>query len=197
MKRPLLWILLLFTTFVPAAIAQEAGGKKAASFAEEHELALKWANFLVLAGGLGYLIGKNAGPFFVARMQKIREEMTLAEEARKNAERRMAEVERRLAGLDAEIAALRTDSQKEAANEGGRMQRQTVADIAKIRAHAQQEIAAAGKAARAELKRYAADLAIGLAGQKLRVRATPDTQEALVRGFVRDLDSPSSKEQAN
>jgi F0F1-type ATP synthase membrane subunit b/b' len=77
------------------------------------------------------------------------------------------------------------------------MQRETVAHIAKIRAHAQQEIAAAGKAARVELKRYAADLAIGLAGQKLRVRATPDTQEALVRGFVRDLDSPSSKAQAN
>lgn len=196
MKRSLLWFLLLFTTIVPAAIAQEAG-KKEASFAEEHELALKWANFLLLAGGLGYLIRKNAGPFFAARTQKIREEMTLAEEARKSAEQRMAEVDRQLAGLAAEIAALRADSEKEAANEGERMQRETVADIAKIRAHTQQEIAAAGKAARAELKRYAADLAIGLAGQKLRVRATPDTQEALVRGFVRDLDSPSSKARAN
>jgi F-type H+-transporting ATPase subunit b len=197
MKRRLLWILLLFTIIVPAAVAQEAGGKKEASFAEEHELALKWANFLLLAGGLGYLIRKNAGPFFVARTQKIREQMILGEEARKNAEQRAAEVDRRLAGLDAEIAALRAESQKVAASEGERMQRETVAQIAKMRAQAQQEIAAAGKAARAELKRYAADLAIGLAGQKLRVRVTPGTQEALVRGFVRDLDSPSSKAQAN
>jgi F-type H+-transporting ATPase subunit b len=197
MKRPLLWILLLFTALVPAGIAQEAGGKKEANFAEEHELALKWANFLLLAGGLGYLIRKNAGPFFVARTEKIREQLTLAEEARKNAEKRAAEVDRRLASLDAEIAALRAESQKEVANEGERMQRETVAQIAKIRAHAQQEIATAGKAARVELKRYAADLAIGLAGQKLRVRVTPDTQEALVRGFVRDLDSSSSKAQAN
>jgi hypothetical protein len=37
------------------------------------------------------------------------------------------------------------------------------------------------------LKRYAAELAIGLAEQKIRARMTPETQDALVRGFVRDL----------
>jgi len=160
-------------------------------------LALKWANFLLLAGGLGYLIGKNAGPFFATRTREIREQIILAEEARKNAEQRVAEVDRRLASLDSEIAALRAESQKEAASEAERMRRETVADIAKIRAHAEQEIAAAGKGARVELKRYAAELAIGLAEQKLRVRVTAETQEALVRGFVRDLDNPSSKAQAN
>ncbi|MCL5745635.1 MAG: hypothetical protein M1541_17210, partial [Acidobacteria bacterium] len=36
---------------------------------------LKWANFLLLAGGLGYLIGKNAGPFFATRSQQIRKDM--------------------------------------------------------------------------------------------------------------------------
>ena len=41
--------------------------KKEESFAEKHELELKWANFLLLAGLLGYIIGKNAGPFFAAR----------------------------------------------------------------------------------------------------------------------------------
>ena len=50
------------------------------------------------------------------------------------------------------------------------MQRETVADIAKIRAHAQQEIAAAGKAARASLKQYAADLSLDLAAQRIQGR---------------------------
>ena len=27
----------------------------------------KWANFVLLAAGIGYLVGKNAGPFFSAR----------------------------------------------------------------------------------------------------------------------------------
>jgi len=197
MKRSLLWILLLAAMLVPAAVAQEAEGKKPESFAEQHELALKWVNFLILAGGLGYLIGKSAGPFFAARTVKIREQLVMAEEARKDAERRMSEVDRRLASLEADIAALRVESQKEAQSESERMRQQTAAEIVKMGAHAQQEIAVAGKAARATLKRYSAELAIGLAEQKLRARITPETQAALVRGFVRDLDNPSSKAQAN
>ncbi|PWU09766.1 MAG: hypothetical protein C5B51_05620 [Terriglobia bacterium] len=195
MKR-LSWIPLLLLTLGPVVFAQEAGEKKERGFAEEHELALKWANFALLAGGLGYLIGKNAGPFFAARTRKIREQMILAEEARQSAEKRAGEVDRRLANLEKEIASLRSESQKEAESETQRMKQQTVADIAKVRAHAEQEIAAAGKAARLELKRYSAQLALGLAEQKLRSRVTPPTQESLVRGFVRDLDDPSLKAQA-
>jgi hypothetical protein len=46
-----------------------------------------------------------------------------------------------------------------------------------------------------DLKRYSADLAIDLAEQKIRARLTPDQQDALVRGFVRDLDSTASRPQ--
>jgi F0F1-type ATP synthase membrane subunit b/b' len=141
----------------------------------------------VLAGGLGYLIGKHSGPFFAARSMKIRKDMIDAGNARTEAETRAAEVERRLANLEAEIAALRAGSQKEEQAETGRFGRHTAAEIAKTQAQAEQEIAAAGKAARLELKRYCAELAVGLAEQKIRARMTPDTQDALVRGFVRDL----------
>jgi F0F1-type ATP synthase membrane subunit b/b' len=68
-----------------------------------------------------------------------------------------------------------------------RLAQHTAAEIAKIQAHAEQEIASAGKAARTELKRYSAQLAVELAEQKIRARMTPQTQDALVRGFVRDL----------
>ena len=147
----------------------------------------KWANFLVLAGALGYLIGKQGGPFFAARSVKIRKDIVDAGEVRAQAETRAAEVDRRLANLEAEIALLRAASGKEEEAEAGRAGRHTAAEIAKTQAHAEEEIAAAGKAARLELKRYCADLAVGLAEQKIRARMTPETQDGLVRGFVRDL----------
>jgi F0F1-type ATP synthase membrane subunit b/b' len=62
--------------------------------------------------------------------------------------------------------------------------------------HAEQDIQSAGKAARAELKRYSAELAIALAEQKIRTRINPDAQNALVMAFVRDLDKPESQAQA-
>ena len=155
----------------------------------------KWANFVVLAGGLGYLIGKNAGPFFAARSQQIRKDMVEAGDLRKEADARAAEVERRLAGLESEIAALRAESRNEAQAETSRMAERTALEMAKIQAQAEQEIASAAKAARIELKRYSAQLAVGLAEGKIRGRMTPAAQDALVEGFVRDLDGPSPKVQ--
>ena len=147
----------------------------------------KWANFLVLAGALGYLVGKKGGPFFAARSRKIGKDIVEAGEVRHEAETRAAEVERRLANLEAEIALLRAESRQQEEAETGRFTRHTAAEIVKTQAHAEQEIAAAGKAARLELKRYCAELAVGLAEEKIRARMTPETQDALVRGFVRDL----------
>jgi F-type H+-transporting ATPase subunit b len=147
----------------------------------------KWANFALLAGGLGYLINKNAGPFFEARSKRIKKEMLEAAAARKDADLRAAEVEQRLANLEAEVATLRAESQKETAAEAERLTQQAAAEIAKIQAHAEQEIVSAGKAARGELKRYSAHLAVGLAEQKVRARMTPDTQEDLVQSFLHNL----------
>jgi len=147
----------------------------------------KWANFLVLAGALGYLIGKNAGPFFDSRSQQIKKDMTEAAEARRAAEARAAEVEKRLANLEGEIAAMREGMQKEAEAERDRLSRQTADEIAKIQAHSERDIVSAGKSARLELKRYSAELALGLAEQKIRARMTPDAEDALVRSFVQDL----------
>jgi len=167
--------------------AQQKAGEKEESFAEKHELALKWANFLLLAGLLGYFIGKNAGPFFAARSAGIRKDMDESLRQREQAEAKAADVDRRLADLGEDIAALRGHSEAEAQAESERMAQHTTAEIAKIQAHAEREIASAGKAARMALKRYSAELAMALAEQKVRARMTPDTEDALVQGFVRNL----------
>jgi F0F1-type ATP synthase membrane subunit b/b' len=178
---------LAFSGGTALAQEHEGGQKKQEGFGEKHELALKWANFLVLAGLLGYFIGKNAGPFFAARSAGIRQDMDESLRQREQAEAKAADVDRRLANLEKDIAALRGQSETEAQAETERMAQQTAAEIVKIQAHAEREIASAGKAARMVLKRYSAELAMGLAEQKVRARMTPDTEDALVQGFVRNL----------
>ncbi len=168
---------------------KKAGGEKEETFAEKYELELKWANFLLLAGVLGYFIGKNAGPFFAARSAGIRKDMDESLRQRREAEAKAADVDRRLANMEKDIAALRGQGEAEAQAETERMAQQTEAEIAKISAHAEQEIASAGKAARMALKRHAGELAMGLAEQKVRARMTPETEDALVQGFVRNLRS--------
>ena len=176
--------------FAGIAAAQENEGGQKAGEESGGEQIWRVVNFVIMAGGVGYLIGKSAGPFFAARSKKIRQEIVQGEEARQEAERRAAEVDRRLANLEADIAGLRAESEREAERELERMRERTAAEIAKIQAHAEQEIAAAGKTARAELKRYAAELAIGLAERKIRSRMNAETQDGLVAGFVHELQTP-------
>ena len=113
-----------------------------------------WANFVLLAGGLVYIFRKNATPYFNQRAVGIRQGMMEADQARAAAEQRIAAVEARLASLPADIKALKDAAMAEEKSEHERVRQETTAELAKIRAHAEREIASAGKAARAELKRY-------------------------------------------
>jgi F-type H+-transporting ATPase subunit b len=183
--------------------AQEASepkpGAAAAGVHEEKEPSeiWKWANFLILAGGLGYLVAKNAPAFFAARSKKIVQDMTDARKLREESEARAADVERRLANLEPEIAVLRGESQAEIAAETERLKQHAAAEMSKIQAQAKREIESAGKAARMDLRRYTAQLAIDLAQRKIQARMTPETQDGLVRGFVHDLENPPSGVERN
>lgn len=192
MKRLAFPILVLgLAAAIPAACAQS--GEFSGSGKEGSLKGWEWANFVVLAGALGYLAGKNGGPFFAARSGKIRQDMMEAAALRKDAEARAAEIERRLTNLESDIATLWDEARNEKRAETERIALQTAAESAKTQAHAEQEIASAAKAARTELRRYAAGLAVELAGRQIRARMTPDTHDELVRGFVRDLDHSKAR----
>jgi F-type H+-transporting ATPase subunit b len=154
---------------------------------EGNLLMWKWANFLILAAGLGYLMAKTLPPLFATRTEAITKDMVESQKIRKDADDVAADVERRLASIETEIAALRAESREETTAESGRLAKHTATEIARIQAQAAREIGDAGKDAQIELKFYASGLAIDLAAQKIRARMTPATEDRLVRGFVRDL----------
>lgn len=181
MRRSLRWAALL-AVCVSVAFAEEGKGAP-----EPQMTGWKWANFAILAAGIGYLWVKQAAPFFAARSIEIRHGIEEAEKLRAEADARAAAMDARLASLHTEVESLRQASREEAAQEDGRIREQLERELAKIQANADHEIASALKAAQSELKRYSAQLAVTLAGQKLRERMTPATEEALVGNFVTEL----------
>jgi len=185
MKR-LAFAALALGLSLGVVMAQEHEGAKADS--EERLEIWKWANFAILAGGLGFLIAKKGGPFFAARSAEIRKGITDAEALRKDADARAAEVDRRLANLEADVKQMRSTVLAEQAAAAERLRQETAAELARIQEHAGREIDSAAKAARVELKRYAARLAIDLAEQKIRARMNTESQGVLVDDFVRSLD---------
>jgi F-type H+-transporting ATPase subunit b len=153
----------------------------------------KWANFAILAGGLGYLVYKKGGAFFVARSEAIRKGIEEADHLRREAEQRVAEMEGRLKNLEQEVEELRTKARDEMAAENERLRCETEASLKKVRQQADQEIASAVKAARDEVRMHAAELAVDLAAGKIRAALTPKIDESLALAF---LDSLAEKADA-
>jgi F-type H+-transporting ATPase subunit b len=142
-------------------------------------------NFIVIAGAILWFSKKNLPAAFRNRTASIQQAIEEARKASAEANRRLAEIEGRLSKLDSEIAGMKTAAEKEGAAEEQRIMAAAAEDGRKIVEAAEQEIVAAGRAARRELTAYAADLAVALAKKQIHVDAATD--QALVRNFALQL----------
>lgn len=176
----------------PAPAGQEHAQEEAPM---PNEIWWKWANFAILAGGLGYLAGKYAAPFFRARTEQIQQGIREAAKVREEAEARAAAIESQIGNLTVEIEGLRANSKEEIAGEGARIQAETEAQIRKLQAQAEREIASTAKNATLDLTDYSAQLAIDLAEKQIRQRLDAGLQDALVSGFVQDLQQEQAGQQ--
>jgi len=142
-------------------------------------------NFVVIAGVIFWAARKYLPGMFRDRSAAIQKAMQEAQKASEEARRRLADIESRLMKLDGEIGMMRDAAEKEGAAEEARIKAAAEEDARKIVTGAEQEIAAAAKAARRQLTAYAADLAVGLARKQIRIDA--GTDQALVRNFAGQL----------
>jgi F-type H+-transporting ATPase subunit b len=152
-------------------------------------------NFAVVAGLIVWVSRKNLPTLFRNRTAQIQQAMEEARRASADANQRLADIGARLSKLDAEIAAMRAAAEKEAVAEEARIKAAAEEDARKIIQAAEQEIAAAAKTARRELKAYAASLAVSLAAKQIRVDAAAD--QALVRDFAAQLAADGKSRQGD
>lgn len=163
--------------------------------AEQAATAFTVANFVVLAALVGWFLAKTLPKTFRDRNTAIQKDLVDARTATEEASARLNSVEERLSKLDEQIAALRTQAEKDSAQDEQRIRAGVEEDKRRIVAAAEQEIAAATALARRQIQQYAAELAIDQAARKLVV--TAETDRLLVRDFARRLTGDSSKDGHN
>ncbi len=142
-------------------------------------------NFAVIAGAIVLVMRAKMPGAFAARTASIQKQMAEARQASEEAGRRLGEIEGRLARLDSEIAGLRSQAEAEGKAEEERLRAAAEEERQKIVHGAEQEIAAAARLARTDLKSYAAELAVALAEKRIKV--DPASDRELVRSFVDKL----------
>jgi F-type H+-transporting ATPase subunit b len=179
-----LFVCSTLLVFAAGARAAEEGGANSAAGATE---IFKWINFAIVAAALIWVFTKVLPPKFRGNADKISSAITKAQATKAEAERKLRDAEQRLAHLDEEVRGLREQAQRDAAAEAERIRALAKSDAEKVAVSAQAEIAAAERAARIELKTLAAKLAVDGAEALLAKQLTPQTQDALIAGFVKSL----------
>lgn len=150
----------------------------------------RFVNLLIFVICGFYLHRRLGGPIREAlrsRGEGIKRELMRAQEEKDRALAKLSEVEARFAGLDSEVATIEAKARREAAAEQERISIATEQEITKIREQAKREIESAGKAARLELRRFAATESVRLAEDILRVEIGPADDRRLTTQNVENL----------
>jgi F-type H+-transporting ATPase subunit b len=177
-------IAILLFTAISGHAAQEGGN---AGTERANEI-FKWINFAIVAGLIAWVFLKLTPPFFRKNAETISSAISKATAAKAEAECQLREAEEKLAKLEREVAQLRATAQREMAAETERLKAITQSDREKVKLAAKAEIEAAERAARVELKKIAANLAVDGAESLLTAELTPRVQESLVAAFVKSLE---------
>ena len=186
-RRVLLAVGILFVALFAVAGVHAAQERESPAVEGATEL-FKWINFAIVAGAVLWLCLKKGPAFFSSRASAISSAITKATSAKAAADSQLRDAESKLANLQVEITELRAISERESAAEVARLRTATQGDAQKIAAAAKAEIEAAERAARLELKALAATLAVDGAESLLEKQLTPKAQESLISSFVKSLE---------
>ncbi len=150
----------------------------------------KFVNLLVFIAVALYVhrrFGRFVREGLRARGERIKRELETARQEKDQALSRLSEVEERFAKLESEAAAIRERADQEARAERDRIKQLTELEIVKIREQAERELDNTGKAARHELRRFAAQESIRLAEEILVREIKPEDDARLTKISVDQL----------
>jgi F-type H+-transporting ATPase subunit b len=147
----------------------------------------KFLNLFIFSAALVFLLRRPLTDAFRSRREAIRRDLLKARAERDQALAKLAEVESRLTKLDSEVATIQRHSRKEAEAEAARIAQETEAEMLRLREQAQHEIESATKAAKQELRRFAAQQSVKLAEEIIKRDIRPADDARLVRWAVNQL----------
>ncbi|HUO33950.1 MAG TPA: ATP synthase F0 subunit B [Candidatus Acidoferrum sp.] len=155
----------------------------------------RWINFAVVFALIVWGFAK-LGPYFRQHAREISEAIAEGTRAREAAEGKSREAQAKMAELPNEIEGMKAEAKKDSEAEILRLRAQTKEEAEKVELATQAEIAAAERAARLELKSIAAEMAVARAEALLRQRLTPQTEAALLKMYVAELEKRPDAGQA-
>ena len=170
-------------------------GAAAEEPSEESPRALlyKVINFVLLAGGLGFVLRKPLAEFFSSRAASIRKSLDEGRKALETSQGQLRAVEEKLEHLGEEIAEFKASAEREMGVERQRLRQAAAEEAARILDSARAQMDTALRAARIELKSFAAQQSVALAEELIRATLDEPARQRLVSQFAATLQAKEQK----
>ncbi|MGB4704545.1 MAG: ATP synthase F0 subunit B [Candidatus Saccharicenans sp.] len=146
-------------------------------------------NFVVLFGGLAYLLRKPIGNYLQGRVEHISALLEHSEAKKIDSKKKLEEATSRLNRLEDEINALKRQVEELARRESETIMKEAESEASRLRKLAAEEIEAMTRLSLQELKAYAINLSVALAEQKIKEKMTPEMHRKLIRRALDRLRS--------
>jgi F-type H+-transporting ATPase subunit b len=148
----------------------------------------KVINFVVLLGGLVYLLRSPLKNFLEGRTRSLDHALRETKESCRGAEKKLQEIENRLQDIGRETEQIRKDAEKEGQIIQERILQEAKAEANRLKFLSRQEIEMLTQAGIREIKRYAAELATALAQQRIQRKIKKEDQSLLIDQSIERLE---------
>ncbi len=176
---PVVWLALpIMLCFAPAEGVSASGLK---------DFLGKTINFIILSGGLAFLLRKPLRSYIERKAAEITRSLEDAQHARLAALKRKSETEERMARLSEEVAGIGREAEETARREISKIKDHAEKEVERIKRLAQQEIEIQFKAALHQLKESTAEMATHLAEERLKRDLTLPDQARLIDRSIGQL----------
>ncbi|RLE04315.1 MAG: hypothetical protein DRJ11_01405 [Candidatus Aminicenantes bacterium] len=177
------WLLVVLPFFL--FMVTPEGGQHSASGSV---MLGKVLNFIVLFGGLGWLLRKAIRDFLTARGQQVQQELAEAAREKQVWLEKQSEINTRLAKLDEELARIREESLRQAEKRKKEIMELAQQEAERIKALTRREIEWLYQRNVFKLREYAAAMAVKLARQKIKEALSSERHHQLVAKSINNLD---------
>jgi len=177
-------LVTLFLITIPVLAAEGAEPDPADS---PTGLIFRWLNFILVFGGIAYLLAKHGGAFFRDNAKAIEKSIDEATAEKAAAVRELNEVEAKISRLNQDVPAMREAARRDFAVEAERLRASGAAEIEKIKQAERAELEASERAAQQELRGVAASLSVERAAALVSSKMNNEVRARLFRAFLNEL----------
>ena len=192
-------VLACLLAAAPARAAQPAPTPPVAGEAHETEeqgqgrgivdVIARAVNFAIFAGVLVYFLRSPIRKYLADRGDQVRSDLVSAADMRQSAAAQIEEIDRKMRALPGELDALRVQGAEAIAAEEARIGAAAAAERNRLLEQTRREIDLQVKVAERELVSHAADLAVGVASERIKKTITDEDQKRLIDRYVQQLKS--------